>query len=283
MKIEFTKATASGNDFVIIDSRNKIFDFNYNNFVKKVCNRKFGIGADGVIFIEKDVDYDFLMRYFNSDGSEGSLCGNGARCASKFYSKLSNKKKLTFKAIGNKYESDILDNSVRLYLPDLSNEIKNYNFEIENYDLNAFFINTGSPHIIIFENEFKKIADIQQIDVYKYGNLIRNHSSLLPGGANINFVKIIDDNTIRIRTYERGVEDETLACGTGSIASAIVSSINYNLKKPLRILTQGEEIFIVNFVLNYNIIEKISLEGSAILVFDGICNYNEYNNELNSY
>lgn len=280
MKIEFTKATASGNDFVIIDSRNKIFDFNYNNFVKIACNRKFGIGADGVIFIEKDNDCDFLMRYFNSDGSEGSLCGNGARCASKYYSKYTNKKKLSFKAIGKKYESDILDNSVRLYLPDLSNEIKNYNFIIENYDLNAFFINTGSPHIIIFENEFKKIGDIQQLDVYKYGNLIRNHSSLLPDGSNINFVKIIDDNSIRIRTYERGVEDETLACGTGSIASAIISYLTFNMKKPIRILTQGGEIFIVNFDQNNTIIEKISLEGSAKLVFDGISFYDEKNNEL---
>jgi len=280
MKIEFTKATASGNDFVIIDSRNKTFDFNYNNFVKIACNRKFGIGADGVIFIEKDIDCDFLMRYFNSDGSEGSLCGNGARCASKYYSRFTNKKQLSFKAIGKKYESDILDNSVRLYLPDLSNEIKNYNFEIENYDLNAFFINTGSPHIIIFENEFKKIGDIQQLDVYKYGNLIRNHSSLLPDGANINFVKIIDDNSIRIRTYERGVEDETLACGTGSIASAIISYLTFNMKKPIRILTQGGEIFIVNFDQNNTIIEKISLEGSAKLVFDGISFYDEKNNEL---
>jgi len=275
--INFTKATASGNDFVMIDNRNYIISENYSEFVKIACNRKFGVGADGVIFIEEDQQTDFWMRYFNADGSEGSLCGNGARCAAKFMSEIINKKELVFKAVGKIYRAEIFDKTVKLYLPDLSNKIDKLKFDLVEAVISAGFLDTGSPHVVIYESDFPSGKDLQSLDVYKLGKEIRYHKVISPNGANINFVKMISNSQIKIRTYERGVEDETLACGTGSIASAISSVIEKNCSSPISVFTQGGEEFKVNFEVNGETITKLSLEGSALMVFDGICNYTESN------
>ena len=271
--IKFTKATASGNDFVMIDNRDYSIK-EYSDFVPIACNRKFGIGADGVIFIENDTKTDFLMRYFNADGSEGSLCGNGARCSAKFMSRILNKKFVKFKAVGKLYSADILEKNVKLYLPDLQKDIKKYNFDLKDCSIKADFINTGSPHVVIFEENISNQKNIEKIDVYHLGRELRYHQNLAPDGANINFVKKINNNSIKIRTYERGVEDETLACGTGSIASAIIFSNTFSIKPPISVFTQGGEEFKVDFKYSDDEISQLSLEGSAIMVFEARCEYN---------
>jgi diaminopimelate epimerase len=267
--VKFTKATASGNDFVIIDNRDYSIK-EYSNFTITICNRKFGIGADGVIFIENDTESDFLMKYFNADGSEGSLCGNGARCSAKFMAKILNKNFVKFKSVGKLCSADIYEKNVKLYLPDLHKNIKRYNFDLTDYNIKADFIDTGSPHIVIFQENISDKKNLESIDVYRLGKEIRYHQTLAPGGANINFVKKVNSNSIKTRTYERGVEDETLACGTGSIASAILFSDTFFVKPPISVFTHGGEEFVVDFKLNGNEVTSLSLEGSAILVFEGL-------------
>ena len=266
--VKFTKATASGNDFVIIDNRDYSIK-EYSNFTITICNRKFGIGADGVIFIENDTESDFLMKYFNADGSEGSLCGNGARCSAKFMSNILNKNFVKFKSFGKLCSADVYEKNVKLYFPDLQKNIKRYNFDLTDCNIKADFIDTGSPHIVIFEENISDKKSIELIDVSSLGRAIRYHQTLAPGGANINFVKKVNSNSIRTRTYERGVEDETLACGTGSIASAILLSDTFSAKPPISVFTQGGEEFKVDFSLNANEVSNLSLEGSAVLVFEG--------------
>ncbi len=280
MIINFTKATASGNDFVMIDSRQGKFDFDYSLFVQIACNRRFGIGADGVIFVETDSATDFLMRYFNADGSEGSLCGNGARSTAKFMSNKLQKQSVRFKAVGKVYSAEIFDESVKLYLPDLTKNISDYNFPIDGNNIHAFFIDTGSPHIIVFEKDFPYVAELENLNVFDLGRKIRYHELLSPAGANINFVKKIDKATVKIRTYERGVEDETLACGTGSIASALLSSEFSAVANPVNVLTQGGDKFVVDFKLQNGIYENLSLEGVAVMVFDGEFRYDKNNNTI---
>jgi diaminopimelate epimerase len=267
--IKFIKATASGNDFVIIDNRDYSIK-EYSNFVVTACNRKFGIGADGVIFIENDADSDFLMKYFNADGFEGSFCGNGARCSAKFMSKILNKNFVKFKAVGKLYSADVCEKNVKLYLPDLQKDIKKYNFDFTDCNIKADFIDTGSPHIVIFEEDISNQKGFEYIDVYHLGRAIRYHQTLAPGGANINFVKKVNNNSIKVRTYERGVEDETLACGTGSIASAILFSSISSAKPPISVFTQGGEKFKVDFKLSIDEVSNLLLEGSAIMVFEGV-------------
>jgi len=280
MKINFTKATAAGNDFVMIDYRNISFEFSICDFVKAACDRKFGIGADGVIFIENDKDAEFLMRYFNADGSEGSLCGNGARSAAKYMSGLMNKNHLCFKAVGKIYEADIKGKEVKLFLPDLNEDIKEYDFNIDEINIHSYFIDTGSPHVVIFEELFPDKVGLEQLDVFNLGRKIRYHDLIAPGGANINFVKVLNEESIKIRTYERGVEDETLACGTGSIASAIISRFLNKTKTPVSVFTQGGDRFEVNFNIQQEKYSALSLEGPAIMVFDGLCFYDESLNIL---
>jgi diaminopimelate epimerase len=280
MTINFTKATASGNDFVLIDYRFEKWPFQLSDFIKKACDRKFGIGADGVILIENDTEHDFLMRYFNADGSGGSLCGNGARCSAKFMSEKINKKNVKFRAVGKTYRADILETTVKLYLPDLEKKLGEYDFSLNDNTLHGYFIDTGSPHIVIFEDMFPARTVLEKLDVYKFGKEIRYHSLLSPQGANVNFVKINDEHSIRIRTYERGVEDETLACGTGSIASAIISVLVRNRKTPISVFTQGGDEFRVDFKITDEYLTELSLEGSAQMVFDGSCYYDEKNNIL---
>jgi diaminopimelate epimerase len=266
--VKFTKATASGNDFVMIDNRDCSIK-EYSNFSVTACNRRFGIGADGVIFIENDTETDFVMKYFNADGSIGSLCGNGARCSAKFMSKILNKNFVRFQAVGKLYSADVYEKNVKLYLPDLQKNIKMYNFDLKDCNIKAELIDTGSPHIVIFEENISDQKVFESIDVYRLGKEIRYHQTLAPGGANINFVKKVNSNSIKVRTYERGVEDETLACGTGSIASAILFSNTFSAKPPISVFTQGGEEFVVDFNLNTDEISNLSLEGSAIMVFEG--------------
>lgn len=280
MRIDFKKATASGNDFVMIDARTAQMPTDYSGFVKAACDRKFGIGADGVIFIENDADSDFLMRYFNADGSEGTLCGNGARSSAKFMSGKTGKNFVVFKAVGKIYKADILAKTVKLFLPDLEEKIVEYDFDINGKNIHSYFINTGSPHVIVFEDAFPDNTELEKLDVFKLGKEIRYHNLIAPGGANINFVKIIDNNSIRIRTYERGVEDETLACGTGSIASAITSVAKRGLKAPISIFTHGGDKFEVLFDIKAKCFANLSLEGSAVMVFDGTCYFDNVNKTI---
>jgi len=223
MQIHFHKYQATGNDFVLIDNRSAKKSFSKDE-IKKVCDRRFGVGADGLILLE-DVDgADFNMIYYNSDGSQ-SLCGNGCRSAVEFASSLGIiKKNTSFNAFDGLHQASILeDQTIRLKMSDV-NGIKKLN--------DAFFIDTGSPHYVRF------VKGLDELNVVENGRKVRNSDIFKPEGTNANFVELLPDNTIAVRTYERGVEDETLSCGTGVTAAALAASLT-GYSSPILVKVKG--------------------------------------------
>lgn len=251
--MEFFKYQGTGNDFVMIDNREMQFDDTQAN-IARICHRRFGVGADGLILIENAEGYDFRMRYFNADGAEGSMCGNGGRCAVQFASDLGIFEDHTrFLAVDGVHSSRIEHGNVFLHMIDVEG-IKE--------EQDGYFVNTGSPHLVIFHN------DINTLDVKALGSAIRYSEYWESrGGVNVNFVQLIDSSTLKVRTYERGVEDETYSCGTGVTAAAIVSHLIKSAATGLRIQTLGGELKV-----SLNSGEKITgiiLSGPAEQVFRG--------------
>lgn len=262
--INFTKMVGSGNDFIVIDNRKNIFLKNELAIIAKIlCNRQNGIGADGLMLIEKpENNTDFRMRIFNADGTEAEMCGNGARCIARFaYDKKIAENKMTFETIAGHVQGFILEDTVKVKLTDPV-DFEN-NIVLDNSLLNLSFINTGVPHAIIF------VDDIDEINIKDIGSKICYHKRFSPKGTNVNFVKIVDEHNIIVRTYERGVESETLSCGSGSTASAIISGINKNCKSPVNVKTKSGEILKISFEINNDIINNVFLEGKVKTIFEG--------------
>jgi diaminopimelate epimerase len=255
MIIVFNKYQGTGNDFIIIDNRKGILDPLDSSLINKLCDRRFGIGADGLILISEDSQYDFEMKYFNSDGFESTMCGNGGRCSSDFAIKEGIAgKTLTFKAIDGAHKAISQEGLIQLQM----NDVKKPRIIRENY-----FINTGSPHCIVFHK------DINKLDVNTMGKTIRMSEDFAPEGTNVNFVEIIDKG-IYVRTYERGVEEETLSCGTGVTASAIASVLAGQIDTvPVNVKTKGGNLS-VSFKVTGEVISDIWLSGPATFVFEGM-------------
>jgi diaminopimelate epimerase len=258
MHIEFDKYQGAGNDFIILDNRDRKFSNLSKNQLKFLCNRQKGIGADGIILVENAEDADFNMHYFNSDGSLSSLCGNGGRCSVAFASKhniIGTKTK--FKAIDGLHEAELLSSKeVRLNIQDVSTIIKHDD---------SFFVNTGSPHYV------KLVESVSSINVKKEGALIRYSNFFKPNGVNVNFLEKRKNNHFLIRTYERGVENETLACGTGAVAGALVMSHIGETGDINKILLEalGGKLN-VGFKKNNNEYKNVYLQGPATFVYSGI-------------
>lgn len=260
MKLPFFKYQATGNDFVILDNREKKYQFTQEQ-IQNICDRKFGIGADGLMLIEPDKDLDFNLQYFNSDGSQ-SLCGNGSRAAVSFASSLGLVNgKTTFNAYDGPHDAELItDGNVRLKMGDVR-EVKRIGDD--------FFINTGSPHFI------RIVEDAEAFPVYEQGKRIRYSEPYKPGGTNVNFVQRLEDNAIFVRTYERGVENETLSCGTGVTAAALAASF-LGFKSPVQIHTLGGDLS-VEFKFRPSVpgsghagtFTDIYLSGPAKMVFKG--------------
>jgi diaminopimelate epimerase len=253
MKIPFQKYQATGNDFVLIDNRAGEYAFTIDQ-VKKICDRRFGIGADGLMLIEKHATLDFNLVYYNSDGSQ-SLCGNGCRAAVTMASSLGMiNENASFQAYDGAHEAKLLPNGiVRLKMSDVK-EIKSYGSDV--------FIHTGSPHLIRF------VTDVKNYPVVEEGKKIRYSDTFQPGGTNVNFVELQKDNTISIRTYERGVEDETLSCGTGITAAALAAA-QKGYTSPVKINAVGGTLF-VEFKIGTSSFSDIHLIGPAQHVYTGV-------------
>jgi diaminopimelate epimerase len=255
MKIEFYKYQGTGNDFILLDNRNNIYDLTQKQ-VALMCDRHFGIGADGLMLLNNKEGFDFEMKYYNADGAEGSMCGNGGRCMVKFAYKIGiRKSKYHFVAADGEHRADIdMNDLVHL-------QMKNVNF-IEVHS-NHFILNTGSPHYV------KPIRDVAEMDVKTGGRMIRYSKDFEKEGINVNFIESMEGDKIYVRTYERGVEDETLSCGTGVTASALVSAHNDNGFNRVEVKTPGGNLSVEFDKLDENNFENIFLIGPAELVFKG--------------
>lgn len=261
--IPFHKMVASGNDFVVVDNRAKLIQ-DPVRFARKVCERHNGIGADGVLLLENSRKADFKMRIINSDGSEAEACGNGFRCIALFAKeKIGLPLRFQFESVSGLVQAEICGRRVRVQLPDPKDYLASGVLEVLDHRLHYAFINTGVPHTVIF------VEGLEKMEIGALGRSIRNLAIFQPKGTNVNFVELGGKSKIHVRTYERGVEQETLACGTGSTASAIISTLAGYTRPPVQVKTRSGEILTVDFSQNKNRVSQVSLEGEAHLVFDG--------------
>ena len=276
--ISFTKMSGAGNDFIVIE-KSSFSGISLSEVeISRLCDRRNGIGADGVILVGNSNGYDFTMEYYNADGSTGTLCGNGARC-SILYAKNSGRlkeKQLNFLANDIEYTGELLANGLikfNLRQPkDIRTEI---NVKCMKRDIPASYIHTGSPHVVIlFDNLLKNLKDeiveesFEKYPVVNIGREIRHLPEFAPGGTNVNFIKV-ENNEVLIRTYERGVEDETLACGTGSVAAAVIGNLKFGINPPVSLITRGGEKLIVDFIVQGGSFKDLSLTGPAKEIYKG--------------
>jgi len=257
MKIEFSKYHGTGNDFILIDDRKKKFPAD-DKLIRHMCDRRFGIGSDGLILLSNSDVYDFCMTYFNSDGKPGSMCGNGGRCAVAFAQNLNIiSEHAEFLTSDGMHIAQVLNNNMEV--SDVKLKMQDVHFI--KMDGDAYIINTGSPHYTTF------VSGIHQIDVVNDGRLIRNNEKYKTDGVNVNFVEVFDDH-LYVRTYERGVENETLSCGTGVTASALAYALKEKKDGIIKIQTQGGNL-VVMFTYKNDSFSNIWLEGPAAFVFKG--------------
>lgn len=264
MKITFMKMSGSGNDFILIDHREPLLDEDrMKEFVRKVCQRRISIGADGLILIERSKKADFKWRFFNSDGSEAEMCGNGGRCAARFaWLKGIAGSKLTFETLAGVLSAQVNGMLVKLELTKPYGLQLEKTIPIDGKEQILSSINTGVPHAILF------LEDIEGADVIRIGRTIRFHPYFAPSGTNVNFVRLENNSNLSIRTYERGVENETLACGTGAVASALVSAFKGWVKSPVSIKTRGGEVLTVYFEIEGEEVRKVFLEGDVHIIYE---------------
>lgn len=261
--VPFYKMVASGNDFVVVDNRRKLVK-DPVRFTRFVCEPHTGVGADGVLLFEPSRKADFKMRIINSDGSEAEACGNGFRCISLFAKeKLGYPNRFQFESISGLIQATIDGRRIRIGLVNPTDYRERGELEVAGHRLHYSFINTGVPHVVIF------VEGLPKIDVEGLGRAIRRHRAFQPKGTNVNFVQVAGPQEIQVRTYERGVEKETLACGTGSTASAVVSVLAGYAKPPVRVKTSGGEILTIDFKIQKKKVTEVTLEGEAQFVYEG--------------
>ena len=256
MKVNFYKYQGTGNDFVILDNFNSHAPELSTAQIKFICDRNFGVGADGLMLLSKKEGYDFEMIYYNADGNQSSMCGNGGRCLVKFaYHRGIHKNTYNFIAIDGEHEAEIdEDGTVSLKMQSVSKV---------DYHTHHTILNTGSPHFVKFTE------NVEQLNVAAAGNEIRYSNIFEKEGINVNFVEILDEDTIYVRTYERGVENETLSCGTGVTAAALISAHNQNGFNTVDVKTKGGKLSVEFNKIDDQHFEDIWLCGPAAFVFSG--------------
>ena len=265
MKIPFMKMSGSGNDFIIIDHRKPFLDQGLlKAFIRSVCRRRVSVGADGLILIEQSERADFKWRFYNADGSEGEMCGNGGRCAARFASlKGIAGSSLTFETLAGILSAQVNGKRVKLEMTKPHDLRLDESISIEGQEVILSKINTGVPHAVYF------LEDLEDVDVFRMGREIRFHPHYAPGGTNVNFVQMENSSQLSIRTYERGVEDETLACGTGAVASALIAAFKGWVKSPVSVRTRGGEALQVYFEIEGMQVKQTFLEGDVHTIYEG--------------
>ncbi len=267
-RIRFFKMSACGNDFIILDNRKKLFAGNQvSEFVQRICQRRISLGADGVIFLDESQTADFCMRFYNADGGEVEMCGNGARCLARFaYLNEVCSNKMAFETKAGLVEADVIDHQVKLKMDYCLAPSPSLPLKVDGSERSVFFLIAGVPHVVCL---LESSEDLETADVVGLGRKIRFHDYFQPEGTNANFVKVAGPRKIIIRTYERGVEDETLACGTGSIASSIICAYQGKVVSPVSVVTKSDCVLKVYFQKTEKGFEEIYFQGEARVIATG--------------
>lgn len=265
MRLQFTKMNGAGNDFVVVDNRENRLGLD-SGTIARLCDRHRGVGADGLLAVEPATNgADFRMRYYNADGGEAEMCGNGARCFARFAGRLAQKSgEVSFETIAGRISAKLLGDRVQLQMSQPSAVTLNEQIVLHGTSYTVHSVNTGVPHAVVM------VENLANVDVQKLGSAIRWHEHFAPKGTNANFVQEIGPGTLAIRTYERGVEGETLACGTGVVASALIHHALNGGESPLRVRVQGGDALEVGFERVDDGFTNVTLSGPADFVFDGV-------------
>lgn len=267
--IPFSKMSGAGNDFILIDHRRPIFPDQaaMQRFARAVCERKFSVGADGLILIEESPEADFRWQFFNADGSIAEMCGNGARCAARFaHARGIAPARMRFATLAGIIEAEVSGaEAVLTMTPPVDLRLEPRPLELDGTEYPVYFVNTGVPHAVV------PVAEIGAAAVAAWGRLIRFHPWFQPAGTNVNFVQFgpAGENRLELRTYERGVEAETLACGTGAVAAAIIAGLLGQVVPPVRVRTSGQEELTVHYQLQNEQVGDVRLQGPADFIYDG--------------
>jgi diaminopimelate epimerase len=264
-RVPFWKMQGSGNDFILIDHRRPFLpEADRIGLVKKLCAPKFGVGADGLILIEPSEKVDFRWRFFNADGSEAEMCGNGGRCAARFaFLNGIAPENLAFETLAGIIHAQVRGRRVKLELSQPHSLQLNLEIVLPEQTWTGHFVNTGVPHVVL------PVADLDAALVDQVGRTIRFHPLFQPAGTNVNFIRITGPQELRVRTYERGVEAETLACGTGSVAAALIASQLHALLSPIAVHPSSGETLTIYFEKQNGHFRSVYLEGEAAVVFQG--------------
>ena len=263
--IPFFKMSGSGNDFIIIDNRTGVVpQAQLNRLVVGACRRKMSVGADGMILIESSDRVDFKWRFFNADGSLPDMCGNGARCAARFaFIHGIADRQMAFETLAGTIEATVGDDGVKIRMTEPKDLKTGTSLDLDGTTAVVGSVNTGVPHVVMV------VDDIEAVDVVETGRLIRHHPDFAPEGTNANFVAFGKNGEIFIRTYERGVEDETLACGTGNVAAALILAHDRSLASPVTLVTRSGGTLTVHFKTQGNRYQDVFLEGDARVIYRG--------------
>lgn len=263
-ELSFTKMEGTGNDFFLIDNHGGEFTHDWRALALKYCHRRFGIGADGLIVLEPSTQTDFTMRIFNADGSEAEMCGNGARCAAAFaVDQNIAPKEMRFSTLAGIITAKVAPDTVAIRVTEPQSLNTDIAIEIDSQSFSVASVNTGVPHTALF------VDDIGSVPVESLGRAIRRHAAFAPAGTNANFIQVLDGGHIKVRTYERGVEAETLACGTGATASAIISHALGRVRQtPVHVDMPGGELMI-DFSVAQGGYSDVWLIGAVTSVFTG--------------
>ena len=263
--IEFYKMSGSGNDFIIIDNRDLSLNVgDLPTFARLVCQRKISVGADGLLLIEPSKTVDFKWQFFNSDGSRGEMCGNGSRCIARYaYLKGIAPAKMSFETIAGIISAEVKNDMVKVKLTDPSSvqAIGKLIFDDCQFILDS--VDTGVPHAVTF------VDNLEKCTVFEWGRKIRHHDYFQPKGTNANFATVLDRHQIQVRTYERGVEDETLACGTGAVASVLAAASRGLVETPVDVIVQSGETLRIYYTKKDGRFGEIYLEGTVKIVYHG--------------
>jgi diaminopimelate epimerase len=266
--IDFYKMSGSGNDFILVDNRASIIAAEVApELASNLCRRKVSVGADGLILIENDEEVDFCWRFFNADGSKAEMCGNGGRCAARLANMLGIcGSSLSFRTLAGIIRAEVLGSRVKLQMTEPRDLKLDMELELNGQRFNTHFVNTGVPHTV-FILDGPEI--LEQQEVVGQGRKVRFHSQFAPAGTNVNFVAVLGEQALALRTYERGVEDETLACGTGATAVALVGAAKGVVKPPVDVHTKSGETLTIYFDPEKGLPQEVYMEGGTTVIYQG--------------